>query len=118
MSSSGASATSGSRLFMSMRRAASCCQPLQLIAVPRGARTALAPVRAPLPCVCPLVGIAPPSLHLAASSNTSLGHRTRQVHRASSPTCRTQVAGRQTAPAPCRSDVHLDDLGHREVVDL
>src|SRR5665648_557996 len=79
MSSSGASATSGSRLFMSMRRAASCCQPLQLIAVPRGARTALAPVRAPLPCVCPLVGIDPPSLHLAAPSNTRLGHGTRQA---------------------------------------
>src|SRR5665648_1073195 len=43
MSSSGASATSGSRLFMSMRRAASCCQPLQLIAVPRGARTGRGP---------------------------------------------------------------------------
>src|SRR5665648_1039265 len=43
MSSSGASATSGSRLFMNMRRAASCCQPLQLIAVPRGARTGREP---------------------------------------------------------------------------
>src|SRR6185436_5180914 len=38
MRSSGRSATSGSRLFMSMRRAASCGQPLQLIAGPRGAR--------------------------------------------------------------------------------
>ena len=31
-------------MFMSMRRAASCCQPLQLICVPRGARTGRAPV--------------------------------------------------------------------------
>src|SRR5688572_6687192 len=37
--SSGRSATSGSRLFMSMRSAASCCQPLQEIEVPRGACT-------------------------------------------------------------------------------
>src|SRR5688572_11099338 len=37
--SSGRSATSGSRLFMSMRRAASCCHPLQEIVLPRGART-------------------------------------------------------------------------------
>ncbi len=37
--SSGRSATSGSRLFISMRRAASCCQPLQESVVPRGART-------------------------------------------------------------------------------
>src|SRR5262249_61453801 len=32
------SATSGSRLFMSMRRAASCGQPLHESALPRGAR--------------------------------------------------------------------------------
>src|SRR5580658_6515861 len=37
MSASGFSATSGSRLFISMRRAASWCQPLQLRSVPRGA---------------------------------------------------------------------------------
>src|SRR6187402_3562655 len=36
---SGSSATSGSRLFMSIRSAASCCQPRQEISVPRGART-------------------------------------------------------------------------------
>src|SRR5687768_11473066 len=41
MSCSGRSATSGSRLFISMRRAASCCQPRQLISVPRGARMVL-----------------------------------------------------------------------------
>ena len=40
---SGSSATSGSRLFISMRSAASCCQPLQLISVPRGARTGRGP---------------------------------------------------------------------------
>src|SRR5436190_512159 len=38
MSSSGFSATSGSRLFISIRRAASCTHPLQLIWAPRGAR--------------------------------------------------------------------------------
>src|SRR6476659_11158213 len=38
MSRSGFSATSGSRLFMSIRSAASWCQPLQLISLPRGAR--------------------------------------------------------------------------------
>src|SRR5579864_865657 len=36
--SSGRSATSGSRLFMSMRSAASCFQPLQRRVAPRGAR--------------------------------------------------------------------------------
>src|ERR1700686_4563318 len=36
--SSGFSATSGSRLFSSIRSAASCCQPLHEISVPRGAR--------------------------------------------------------------------------------
>src|SRR5205807_5315607 len=36
--SCGRSATSESRLFMSMRMAASCCQPLQVIWLPRGAR--------------------------------------------------------------------------------
>src|SRR6267143_1250432 len=36
--SAGRSATSGSRLFMSMRSAASCCQPLQESVAPRGAR--------------------------------------------------------------------------------
>src|SRR6266436_6414369 len=39
MSWSGCSATSGSRLFISMRIAASWAQPLQLRWVPRGART-------------------------------------------------------------------------------
>ena len=39
ISSSGRSATSGSRLFMSMRSAASCGHPLQEIAAPRGALT-------------------------------------------------------------------------------
>src|SRR5580698_9621198 len=43
MSWSGCSATSGSRLFMSIRMAASCGQPLQVSAVPRGARTSRAP---------------------------------------------------------------------------
>src|ERR1039457_368756 len=38
MSCSGLSATSGSRLFISMRSAASCCQPRQESWVPRGAR--------------------------------------------------------------------------------
>src|SRR5215210_5330425 len=37
MSSSGRSATAGSRLFISMRRAASWCQPLQESVVPVGA---------------------------------------------------------------------------------
>src|SRR5207248_2525747 len=36
--SSGRSATSGSRLFMSMRSVASCCQPLQLSTVLCGVR--------------------------------------------------------------------------------
>src|SRR5712691_3565576 len=39
MSSSGFSATSGSRLFMSIRSAASCGQPRHEICGPRGART-------------------------------------------------------------------------------
>src|SRR5436305_3723209 len=39
MSCSGRSATSGSRLFMSIRSAASCCHPRQESSVPRGART-------------------------------------------------------------------------------
>src|SRR5439155_4681964 len=39
MRSSGFSATSGSKLFISIRSAASCSQPLQLSLVPRGART-------------------------------------------------------------------------------
>src|ERR1035438_543832 len=39
MSWSGCSATSGSRLFISMRMAASCAQPWQLSWAPRGART-------------------------------------------------------------------------------
>src|SRR5215470_12528145 len=43
MSWSGCSATSGSRLFMSIRMAASCGQPRQLSVVPRGARTGRAP---------------------------------------------------------------------------
>src|ERR1051325_5314705 len=38
MSCSGCSATSGSRLFMSMRSAASCCHPRQESSSPRGAR--------------------------------------------------------------------------------
>src|SRR5258708_31712835 len=38
MSCSGRSATSGSRLFISMRSAASCCQPRQESSVPRGER--------------------------------------------------------------------------------
>src|SRR5438270_13133149 len=41
--SSGRSATSGSRLFISIRSAASCCQPLQESEVPRGARMTRAP---------------------------------------------------------------------------
>src|ERR1035437_9223372 len=41
--SSGRSATSGSRLFISIRRAASWAQPLQLRSGPRGARTARGP---------------------------------------------------------------------------
>src|SRR5580698_1717425 len=41
--SSGRSATSGSRLFINMRSAASCGQPWQLRSVPRGARTARGP---------------------------------------------------------------------------
>ncbi len=47
--SSGRSATSGSRLFMSIRRAASCGQPLQDNSVPRGARTRRAVVVMPQP---------------------------------------------------------------------
>src|SRR5258706_10085332 len=38
MSCSGRSATSGSRLFISIRSAASCCHPRQEISVPRGER--------------------------------------------------------------------------------
>src|SRR4029453_11059059 len=41
--SSGRSATSGSRLLQSIRRAPSCCQPRQESLGPRGARTTLAP---------------------------------------------------------------------------
>src|SRR5215218_2966067 len=37
--SSGRSATAGSRLFINIRRAASCGQPLQVMAAPRGALT-------------------------------------------------------------------------------
>ena len=40
---SGSSATSGSRLFMSIRRTASCCQPFVDSVVPRGARTGRGP---------------------------------------------------------------------------
>src|ERR1019366_5040534 len=40
---SGCSATSGSRLFISMRRAASCGQPLHDLCVPLGARTTRGP---------------------------------------------------------------------------
>src|SRR5262249_8188098 len=43
MSSSGCSATSGSRLFISIRIAASCGQPLHVRVVPRGARTGRGP---------------------------------------------------------------------------
>src|SRR5215467_16045993 len=43
MSWSGCSATSGSRLFMSMRMAASCGQSRHDKAVPRGARTGRGP---------------------------------------------------------------------------
>src|SRR5215471_12154205 len=39
MRSAGFSATSGSRLFSSIRRAASCCHPRQRREVPRAART-------------------------------------------------------------------------------
>ena len=46
---SGSSATSGSRLFMSIRRAASCCHPLQESSVPRGARTVRGPLRGERP---------------------------------------------------------------------
>src|SRR3954447_3222465 len=42
-SSSGCSATSGSRLFCSIRSAASFCQPRAVRAVPRGARTGRGP---------------------------------------------------------------------------
>src|SRR4051794_23632921 len=42
-SSSGCSATSGSRLFCSIRSAASCCQPRAVSVVPRGARTGRGP---------------------------------------------------------------------------
>src|SRR5829696_6579080 len=45
--SSGRSATSGSRLFISMRRAASWCQPLQVRSPPRGARIVGASVVSP-----------------------------------------------------------------------
>src|SRR3990170_1706394 len=44
MSSSGFSATSGSRLFISMRRTASCGQPRQLSVFPRGARMRRGPL--------------------------------------------------------------------------
>jgi len=42
---SGRSATSGSRLFMSIRIAASCGQPRQVISAPRGERTSPLPAR-------------------------------------------------------------------------
>src|ERR1700721_2076004 len=47
MSGSGCAATSGSRLFISIRMAASCGQPLQLRSVPRGARTGRGPAPGP-----------------------------------------------------------------------
>src|SRR6185437_7428327 len=54
--SSGRSATSGSRLFISIRIAASCCHPLQVISLPCGARTTLAPcvieLSPPHPILC------------------------------------------------------------------
>src|SRR5437773_7997242 len=51
--SCGRSATSGSRLFMSIRRAASWIQPLQDRSSPRGARSTLGPVTVPDPTKCP-----------------------------------------------------------------
>src|SRR5256712_6231511 len=51
-SSWGRSATSGSRLFMSIRSAASWIQPLQDRCGPRGARTTLGPVTVPDPAKC------------------------------------------------------------------
>src|ERR1700761_5754255 len=47
MSRSGCSATSGSRLFISIRIAASCGHPWQLSSVPRGARTGRGPAPGP-----------------------------------------------------------------------
>src|SRR6185436_11676720 len=49
MRSSGRSATSGSRLFISMRRAASCCQPRQERVGPRGARMLMRAMIANIP---------------------------------------------------------------------
>src|SRR4030095_4708968 len=48
INSSGFSATSGSRLFIKQRSAASWCQPLQLSVAPRGARIVLADIGAHL----------------------------------------------------------------------
>src|SRR5262249_7735601 len=56
MSWSGCSATSGSRLFMSIRMAASCGQPRQVSAVPRGARTGRGPAGGGPALVAPAIG--------------------------------------------------------------
>src|ERR1700730_2528290 len=75
-SSPGCSATSGSRLFISMRKAASCAQPLHESVIPRGARirslgTACAP------CVS-FIARDPLGAHLSAAAH--YGHVTVLVH--------------------------------------
>src|ERR1700759_3536168 len=59
MSWSGCSATSGSRLFISIRRAASCGHPWQLRLVPRGARTGRGPTPGP-DVSLPMINDCPP----------------------------------------------------------
>src|SRR5215471_16679401 len=76
MSWSGCSATSGSRLFMSIRMAASCGQPRQVSAVPRGARTGRGPEAAPPAGVAVIGGSSSSQL----SSSQSSGRRRHRLN--------------------------------------
>ena len=86
--SSGRSATSGSRLFISMRSGASVCQLFALSSVPRGARTSrgafiIVPLFSSLPSL--LIDAAPAA---AAQSDSPSGEGTsRGCHRATTPGC-------------------------------
>jgi len=86
--SSGRSATSGSRLFISMRSGASVCQLFALSSVPRGARTSrgafiIVPLFSSLPSL--FIDAAPAA---AAQSDSPSGEGTsRGCHRATTPGC-------------------------------